>query len=104
MISLARHGFIFLKKKSDSFEAFKNFKVMVENQSGYMIKILRSNCGGEFIGNIFKNFCEEHDIHHSVVIPKSPQQNGVVERKNRTVMEIARSMLKTKQMPKEFWG
>ena len=53
---------------------------------------------------MFRNFCEEHGIHHSLTVPKSPQQNGVVERKNRTVMEMARSMLKTKQMPKEFWA
>ena len=77
---------------------------MVENQSGYKNKALRSDHGGEFIGIMFRNFCEEHGIHHSLTVPKSPQQNGVVERKNRMVMEMAQSMLKTKQMPKEFWA
>lgn len=94
----------FLREKSDTFETFKNFELMVENQSGYKIKDLCSNHGGEYIAKKFYNFCEEHGIHHCLTVLMLPQQNGIAERKNRTVIETARSMLKTKQLPKEFLG
>jgi transposase InsO family protein len=64
---------------------------------------LRSNRGCEFTFNEFKEFCEENRIRRPLIVPRSPQQNGVVERNNRTIFNMARSMLKTKRLPKEFW-
>jgi transposase InsO family protein len=53
---------------------------------------------------MFKEFCDEHGIKHFTTAPYTLQQNGVVERCNRTVVEMARCLLKNKKMPGEFWG
>ncbi|TYK12002.1 UBN2 domain-containing protein [Cucumis melo var. makuwa] len=70
------------KSKSETFEKFKHFKAKVEKQSGMFIKSLRSDRGGEFLSNNFNHFCEEHGIHRELTTPYTPEQNGVVERKN----------------------
>ncbi|TYK12007.1 copia protein [Cucumis melo var. makuwa] len=94
----------FVKEKSEVFGMFKRFKALVEKESGYYIKALRSDRGGEFTSNEFKTFCVENGIRRTMTVPFTPQQNGVVERKNRTILNMARSMLKCKKMPKEFWA
>ncbi|KAL4378928.1 hypothetical protein GQ457_02G031910 [Hibiscus cannabinus] len=94
----------FLKQKSEAFGAFKNFKALVEKESGFEIKSLRSDRGGKFTSNEFNDFCKANGIRRPLTVPRSPQQNGVVERKNRTILNMARSMLKAKNMPKEFWA
>ncbi|KAK2980575.1 hypothetical protein RJ640_017437 [Escallonia rubra] len=94
----------FLKQKSEVFSTFKRFKALVEKQSGYQIKAMRSDRGGEFISKEFKAFCEENGIRRPLTIPYSPQQNGVVERKNRSIVNMTKSMLKSKNLPKEFWA
>lgn len=93
-----------LKSKSDAFQSFKNFKVEAENQSGNKIKILRTDNGGEYTSKEFNNFCQEHGIIHQTTIPYSPQQNGVSERLNRTLVEKVRTMLSQSQLEKDFWG
>nr|GEW61629.1 retrovirus-related Pol polyprotein from transposon TNT 1-94 [Tanacetum cinerariifolium] len=85
----------FLKEKSQAFEAFKTFKAMVEKEKGLKIKSLSKE---------FNKFCEDNGIRIFLTAPYSPQQNRVVERKNRTILNMVRSMLKTKKMPKEFWA
>ncbi|PNX58084.1 retrovirus-related Pol polyprotein from transposon TNT 1-94 [Trifolium pratense] len=77
---------------------------MVERQSGHMIKVLRTDGGGEYVSKEFDTLCERDGIIHEVVPSYTPQQNGVVERKNRTIMNMVRSMLKGKHLPKELWG
>ncbi|KAL4361783.1 hypothetical protein GQ457_04G023210 [Hibiscus cannabinus] len=94
----------FLKQKSEAFGDFKNFKALVEKESDFEIKSLRSDRGGEFTSNEFNDFCKENGIRRPLTVPRSPQQNGVAERKNRTILNMARSMLKAKNMPKEFWA
>jgi len=94
----------FLRQKSKVFSSFKNFKALVEKESGFEIKALRSDRGGEFTSREFKEFCATHEIRHPLTVPRSPQQNGVVERKNITILNMARSMLKARNMPKEFWA
>ena len=101
MISVESCGFIFLKEKSEALLCFKSFKVF-KNQSGHKIKSLRSDRGGEYIA--FGNFFKEQGIHHQMTARMTPHQNGVAERKNRTIMEMARSMLKAKNLPNDFWG
>ncbi|KAK2994443.1 hypothetical protein RJ640_001259 [Escallonia rubra] len=63
----------FLKQKSEVFSTFKRFKALVEKQSGYQIKAMRSDRGGEFISKEFKAFCEENGIRRPLTIPYSPQ-------------------------------
>jgi transposase InsO family protein len=75
----------FLKEKSEVFAKFKHFKALTENQTGRKIKAIRSDRGGEFSSRQFKDFCDEHGIRKEYTIAGMPQQNGVVERQNRTV-------------------
>ena len=75
----------FLKKKYKSFEGFKIYKELVENETNLKIKCLRSNNGGEFTSKLFQQYCDENGIKRQFSIARIPQQNGVVERKNRTV-------------------
>ena len=94
----------FLKNKSEAFEYFKKFKSFVEKQSGRYIKALRTDRGGEFMSTEFINFCDEYGIHKELTAPYTPQQNGVAERKNRTIVEMGRSMMNAKGVPKTFWA
>ena len=94
----------FLKQKSEAFEKFKEFKRLVENQSGHYTKILRSDRGGEFSSNEFLELCKFHGIKKHFTTRYTPQQNGVAKRKNRTIMEMARSMLKAKNLSNECWA
>jgi len=80
------------------------FKKMVETQSGYKIQFLRSDNGKEYTSTKFNLFCEEAGIAHQLTAPYTPQQNGVSERRNRSVMEMARCMLHEKELPKTFWA
>ena len=92
----------FIQQKSDAFSCFKEFKALVEKQSGHSLKILRTDRGGEFNGHIFINFCNDHGIKKELTVRHTPQQNGVAERKNRTIVEMARSMLQHKNLPKNL--
>jgi transposase InsO family protein len=92
----------FLEKKSEAFETFKKFMVMVEKTTGNNIRSLRSDRGGEYLSNEFKLYCENQKIRRFLTAPYTPQQNGVAERKNRRILDMVRSMIKTKEMPKEF--
>ena len=82
---------------------FKSFKKMVETQSGQKVKVLITNNGGEYTSKEFNVFCQEARIVHQLTSPYSSQQNGVFERKNRMVMEMARCMLFEKKIPKLLW-
>ncbi|CAL8152332.1 unnamed protein product [Prunus armeniaca] len=80
----------FLRNKYEAFNCFKKFKSMTELQSGHKVKCLRSDRGGEFLSSEFVQFCEDHDIQRQLTMAYTPQQNGVVERKNKTVVEMAK--------------
>nr|KYP61818.1 Retrovirus-related Pol polyprotein from transposon TNT 1-94 [Cajanus cajan]KYP63036.1 Retrovirus-related Pol polyprotein from transposon TNT 1-94 [Cajanus cajan] len=102
---LSRKAWLYLiKAKSDVFSIFKDFKALVEKQSGKCIKILRTDGGGEFTSGEFEGFCKEHGIVHEVTAPYTPQHNGIAERRNRTILNMVRSMLKEKNLPHSFWG
>ena len=94
----------FLKKKSEVFSKFKEYKALVENQTGKKIKVLRSDNGGEFCEKEFENFCRECGIARQKTTPYTPQQNGVAERMNRSLMEKARSMLSGAGHGQELWA
>ncbi|KAJ4772132.1 polyprotein [Rhynchospora pubera] len=88
----------------ETFEHFKKFKAYAEKQTEKKLKVLRSDRGGEYQSIEFQKFCEAEGIHHELTVPYTPEQNGVAERKNRTIVEMARSMLKTKGLPNLFWA
>ncbi|XP_022853192.1 uncharacterized protein LOC111374707 [Olea europaea var. sylvestris] len=90
--------------KSEVVGVFWKFEKMVENQSGCKIQVLRSNNGKEYTSAEFNLFCDEAGIEHQLIAPYTPEQNGVNERRNRYVMEMARCMLHEKELPKRFWA
>lgn len=93
-----------MKTKDEAFQVFKNFRAAVENETGERIKVFRTDRGGEFLSNQFTKYCKETGLERHYTAPYSPQQNGVVERRNRTVVEMARSNLKGMKMPNVLWG
>ena len=93
-----------MKSKDEVLHCFKIFKAFVERHSGRQIKMVRSEGGGEYKSNEFKRHCQELGLHHNITCPYTPQHNGVAERKNRTIMDMARSMLKAKGMSNNFWS
>ena len=94
----------FLKNKSDVFGRFKKSKTLVENQTGKKIKRLKTDNGLEFCSGEFNEFCEQHGIARHRKVAKTPQQNGVAERMNRTLLERAMCMLSNAGLGKEFWA
>ena len=94
----------FLREKSEAFQHFKIVKNLAESESGERLKCFRTDRGGEFNSGEFNNFCDLNGIKRQLTAPYSPQQNGVVERKNRTIMSCFRSMLKEKNLPLELWA
>ena len=94
----------FLKTKDQVFTKFKEFRSMIQNQTGKRIKNIRSDNGGEYLSNNFKKFLKDHGIQHQVTVPYTPEQNGVAERANRIIVEAARSMLYARDMNLEFWA
>ncbi|CAL9016699.1 unnamed protein product [Prunus brigantina] len=81
----------------------RKYKSRIEKESGSTIKCLRTDRGGEFTSLEFTNFCSENGIRRQLTAAYTPQQNGVAERKNRTIMNMVRSMLSGKKVPKTFW-
>ena len=92
------------KEKGDAFTKFKHFKSVVEQETKEHIQTFRTDRGGEFVSNEFNTFCNESGIKRHLTAPYTPQQNGVVERRNRTLMEMARSILKHMYVPNYLWG
>jgi transposase InsO family protein len=94
----------FLSDKSEAFDVFKKFKALVEKETGNSICCLRNDRGGEFTSLEFNQFYSINGITRQLTASYTPQQNGVAERQNRTVMNMVCSMLSGKQIPKEFWS
>ena len=91
-----------IKAKSQVCSVFKKFKLMVENSSGHKVRTLRTDRGGEFLSNAFRSLCEEWGINRHLTPPYTPQQNGVVEQRNRTIMATAMSLLKSMHVSDSF--
>ncbi|KAI3730682.1 hypothetical protein L1987_61855 [Smallanthus sonchifolius] len=93
-----------LKGKDQAFDVFKQFKEKIENEIGLKIKTLRSNHGGEFTSQEFNIYCGREGITMQLTAPYSPQQNGMVKRRNRSVLNMTRSILKAMSIPQDFWA
>ena len=83
----------FIRRESDVFEYFKEFKIKVEKQTCKYIKIIGSDQGGEYTSGAFRRYCTEYGIQQQFTVTDTPQQNGIAERINRTLVECARNML-----------
>ncbi|GKE42247.1 ribonuclease H-like domain, reverse transcriptase, RNA-dependent DNA polymerase [Tanacetum coccineum] len=94
----------FLSTKDQAFDTFKEYNSMVEKDLRTTLKMLRTDRGGEFTSSEFTQYCKENGIARQLTAPYSPQQNGVVERRNRTIMSTTRCMMKATNMPQNFWA
>ncbi|GKB54060.1 retrotransposon protein, putative, ty1-copia subclass [Tanacetum coccineum] len=100
----SRNGYVYLlKHKHEVFETFKVFQKEVKNQLGKTIKLLRSNRGGEYMSQEFLDHLKEHGIIAHQTPPYTPQHNGVLERRNKTLLDMVRSMMSQTTIPKSFW-
>ncbi|KAJ9558245.1 LOW QUALITY PROTEIN: hypothetical protein OSB04_012859 [Centaurea solstitialis] len=101
----SRYGYVYLMRhKSESFERFREFQNEVQNQLGKRIKFLRSDRGGEYLSDEFDNHLLECGIVSQLTPPYTPQMNGVSERRNRTLLDMVRTMMCHSTLPMSFWG
>ena len=94
----------FLREKLEACEKLEILCKKLQNEKGALIVKIRSDHGKEFENARFESFCAKNGIKREFSTPKTPQQNRVVERKNRVIQEMARVMLLNKQIPQKFWG
>ena len=83
---------------------FKKFSKVIQNEKGCRNSTIKSDHGGEFQNERFDKFCEKQGIKHNFSAPRTPQHNGVVERKNRSLEELARTLLNATNLPKSSWA
>ena len=86
----------------DNFSRYTWVLFLSQNEKGFTITCIRSDHGREFENTNFDEYCNKHGINHKFSAPRTPQQNGVVERKNRTLQEMTRTMLNENNLPKYF--
>ncbi|GKB30243.1 retrovirus-related pol polyprotein from transposon TNT 1-94, partial [Tanacetum coccineum] len=94
----------FLASTDETSEILKTFIIGIENQINHKVKIIRSDNGTEFKNSEMNQFCQIKGIKREFSIARTPQQNGVAERKNRTLIEAARTMLADSLFPTTFWA
>ena len=93
----------FLRSKSKVFFVFQKFLVYVETQFSSRIKVLRNDSSGEYMSHEFHDFLQHKGIISQHSCPYTPQQNGVVERKNRHLLDVVRTLLLESSVPSTFW-
>lgn len=94
---------MFLKKKSDSFQMFKWYVARVEKETGKSLKCLRSDRGGEFTSNEFEIFSNDKGIKRQTLALRTPPQNGIAERINRSMIDCARTLMMEKIVALKYW-
>jgi len=94
----------FLRSKDCAYDVFSSFCTQIQSEKEMKILKVRSDHGGEFENEPFESFSEKHGIIHEFSSPRTPQQNGVVERKNRTLQEMVRTMIHENNLAKHLWA
>ena len=92
------------KKSEEVLQRFQEFKTLMENQTGRKIRVLRSDNGGEYTSKEFDGFCRQEGIRRQLTVPYTPEQNKVAERKNRSIVGVARAMLHDQSLPFFLWA
>ena len=92
-----------LKQKGDVFIQLLEWKASPEKSSRHKVKTLRTDNGGEFTSTELENYLKTEGVKHELTVPKTPEQNGVAERLNRTLVEAVRAMLIQTKLPQRFW-
>ena len=93
-----------LKRKDQVLELFLEWKALAEKSTGQELKVFRTYNGGVFTSTGFEGYLRKKGIKHKLTVPKNPEQKGVAERMNRTIVETARSMLAEAKLPRRFWA
>jgi len=93
-----------LEEKGEAAEKLKNLIILKENQSRLKLKAIRSDNGGEFTGKRLEEWMKEKGIKHEFSPARTPQCNGVIERANRSIIEMTRAMMADSKLPLDFWG
>ncbi|KAK3010974.1 hypothetical protein RJ639_010854 [Escallonia herrerae] len=94
----------FLNEKNEAFSKFLEFESTIKREFGSKIRCLRTDNGGEFMSSEFLQHCEAEGINRQMTCPKTPQQNGVVERKIGHMSQVSLSWLHAKNLPRELWA
>ena len=95
-----RYGHVYLiSHKSEALDYFRRYMILVENQLDKSIKALRTNRESEYLSEQFKELCDEKGIMRQLTMPRMPQQNGVVERRNRILLEMVRLIMAQANLP-----
>jgi hypothetical protein len=101
----SRNTWLFLLKiKDEVFNKFQEFKEEIKNLTNKNIKMLRTDNGGEYTSKEFVAFCKSTGIRRELTVPHNPQQNGVAERKNRSIEETVRALLNDQGFSIFLWG
>jgi len=95
---------VFLQKKSDLLSECKKWLTKAQLHTGTKIKIMRSDNGGKYVSNAFKALHDENGTTPQTTVPDTPQQNGVAERLNRVLVEMARTMMQHKDVNQDLWA
>ena len=93
-----------LKRKDQVFEVFLEWKALVEKSTGWKLKVLRTDNGGDYTSAEFQRYLKIEGVRHELTVLKTPEQNGVAERMNRTIVETLRAMLADVKLPQKFWA
>ena len=93
-----------MRNKSEAFAKYKLFEKFAETHTGRKVKVLCTDRGGEYLSTEFKLYLDSNGTQHQLTTAYTPQQNGVAERLNRTLIDLVRSMLSHKQVSKRFWA
>ncbi|GJR92732.1 putative ribonuclease H-like domain-containing protein [Tanacetum coccineum] len=94
----------FLASKDETSGILKSFITEIENRVDKKVKIIRCDNGIEFKNKVMSEFCEKKGIKREFSVARTPQQNGVVERRNKTLIEASRTMLSDSKLPTTFWA
>jgi transposase InsO family protein len=101
----SRYSWVFFLESMDEvFEHFQSLVLRLNNEHPNCLKVIHSDNGTEFKNASFDEFCLEHDIDQQFFVPHVPQQNGVMKQKNRTLVEMGRTMLDEHKTPRHFWA
>lgn len=101
----SRKSFVFLlRSKAEVVDKFKEFKQYVENEVSDTIEVLRTDNGKEYVCSKLEELLKRNGIRHELSVTYTPEQNGVAERVNRTLVEKARCMLQDAGLSKKYWG
>ncbi|MBW0552465.1 hypothetical protein O181_092180 [Austropuccinia psidii MF-1] len=94
----------FLKNKSDTYNKFVKQKNLIENIHDQKIKQLVTDGGGEFVNQQFKELANQNGFNHTIAPPYTPEHSGIAERENRTILDKARCLLLTANLPNQYWA